>query len=131
MNFASGQIRTENGSTVLESDGIRLPISSKVFPPTPDGRITVGFRPEHVLVMAANGSGATAQIELIEPVGPVTYLDLSAGGRSFRASVAGNSAYATGDTVGFALDPLSAHFFNPDNGLRIGAERPENGSPPV
>ena len=76
------------------------------------GEVTVGIRPEHLTLAPANDGDLTARIELIEPVGPVTYLDVMTGDRALRASVPGNRRYEVGRAVGLTLDPESLHFFD-------------------
>lgn len=83
--------------------------------------LTVGGRPEHLL-LAPGAPGATvARVELTEPVGPVTYLDLRLGDRALRASVPGDSRYAVGHEVAISLAPEHIHFVDGGSGLRISA----------
>jgi multiple sugar transport system ATP-binding protein len=74
--------------------------------------VTVGIRPEHLTLAPANNGDLTARVELIEPVGPVTYLDVTTGDRALRASVPGNRRYEVGSAVGLSVDPESLHFFD-------------------
>ena len=52
----------------------------------------------------------SGRVELIEPVGPVTYLDLSLGNRQLRVSIAGAPRYQVGEQVGIALTPQRSTF---------------------
>jgi len=56
---------------------------------------------------------------LIELVGPVTYLDLSIGDRSLRASVSGSSRISAGQEFAISFEPNSVHFFDRATGNRI------------
>jgi multiple sugar transport system ATP-binding protein len=121
MNFVTGTLSSSDGSPVIASDTVQLPVPGEVAAKLAgsQSRVTMGFRPEHIHVGATDNGSTSATIELIEPVGPVSYLDLSVGGRSFRASVAGQNSYQIGDSVGISLDPAAVHFFDPDNGQRL------------
>jgi ABC-type sugar transport system ATPase subunit len=80
--------------------------------------VTVGIRPEHVTVVPAGSGAATAVVELIEPVGPVTYVDLTLGTRSLRASVGGSQRYRMGEEVGLDFQTDAIHYFDGDSGVR-------------
>lgn len=123
MNFMTGELTTDDGSAVITSDNVHLPVPGlRALELGKDRRrLSIGFRPEHVHVRPVEAGLAVASVELIEPVGPVTYLDLQIGGQSFRASVAGNLHHQIGEKVSIALDPEALHFFDPDNGLRLSA----------
>ena len=59
----------------------------------------LAVRPEHLLV-DANGVGAAATVVLVEPLGPETHVRVRfERGEEGVARVAGNTAYAVGDTV--------------------------------
>ncbi|MGH2617710.1 MAG: TOBE domain-containing protein, partial [Thermomicrobiales bacterium] len=64
-------------------------------------------------------NATVARVELIEPVGPVTYLDLMIGGRALRASVAGSHRHQVGDDVAVAFEAGRVHFFDAGSGDRI------------
>ena len=84
-----------------------------------DSELTLGIRPEHLMLTDPVPNATIAQVDLIELVGPVTYLDLSVGDRSLRASVSAADYYDVGQQVAVAFDAGNAHFFDRATGVRI------------
>jgi multiple sugar transport system ATP-binding protein len=123
MNFLKGSLTPSNGHVMLDTGDLsmRLP-GEKAKAVAATGRnVTVGIRPEHLTVVAPGAGVITAKVELIEAVGPVTYIDLLLGTRSLRASVAGTQRYAIGEEIGLDVQTDAIHFFDGDSGARITA----------
>jgi multiple sugar transport system ATP-binding protein len=123
MNFLKGRLAADNGRVLLESETLRVEAPGAAARAVASARrdeVTLGIRPEH-LALTSPGPGATvARVELTEPVGPVTYLDLRLGDRALRASVPGDARYAVGDEVALSFAPDHVHFFDGASGVRIG-----------
>ncbi|MEA2594701.1 MAG: multiple sugar transport system ATP-binding protein [Thermomicrobiales bacterium] len=123
MNFVKGKLASDNGRVVLDAGTLTMTVPgerARALAGPSQRDVTLGIRPEH-LVLGPPASGATvARVELIEPVGPVTYLDLALGDRSLRASVNGTQRYTVGQEVAIGLEPESLHFFDAESGNRIG-----------
>ena len=118
-----GTLHAADGRTVLDAGGLQMSlpgVAAQALAARNPGEVTVGIRPEHLMLAPANVGDLTARIELIEPVGPVTYLDVMTGDRALRASVPGNRRYEIGATVGLTVAPESLHFFDAA-GKRIAA----------
>lgn len=81
--------------------------------------LTLGIRPEHLVLTDPQPNHTVGQVDLIELVGPVTYLDLSIGDRSLRASVSASDHYEVGQRVAVTFDAAHAHFFERSTGIRI------------
>jgi multiple sugar transport system ATP-binding protein len=80
-----------------------------------DARVTVGIRPEHV-VMGANGSGMPAEVELVEPTGFGIILHLSLHGLAFKVFTLDRAALAAGPTIHVAFPPQHLHVFDENGG---------------
>jgi len=121
MNFLKGTLDGSNGQVHLDTgdQAIAVPGAHARAVATSGRPATVGVRPEHIDVSPPAPGATIATVELIEPVGPVTYLDLALGGRSLRASVNGTRRYHTGDEVAVAFQPDSIHFFDAATGARL------------
>ncbi|MBX3069195.1 MAG: ABC transporter ATP-binding protein [Thermomicrobiales bacterium] len=122
MNFINGRLRRENGQAFLEGTSATFATASDyaLGLATPEGReATLGVRPEHLSLRPPQPGDVVARIDLIELVGPVSYLDLSVGERSLRASVAGNSRYQVGQEVAIDFEPESIHLFDRSTGERL------------
>src|SRR3712207_2502528 len=123
MNFLKGRLHAADGRTIMDTGEFQMSLpgtAAQGIAARNPGEVTVGIRPEHLTLAPANDGDLTARIELIEPVGPVTYLDVMTGERALRASVPGNRRYEVGSAVGLTVDPESLHFFDA-TGNRIAA----------
>jgi multiple sugar transport system ATP-binding protein len=78
--------------------------------PVPAGAVTLGVRPEHVLMDPASSWRAT--VGLIEPTGADTYVIVQAGAQALTLRVAPEVQLSTGDVVGLALPAGQAHWFD-------------------
>jgi multiple sugar transport system ATP-binding protein len=122
MNFIKGTLTASNGQAVLNAGSLTLSVPgerAKAIAGAASRDIALGVRPEHLELGAPAPGTTVARVELIEPVGPVTYLDLALGDRSLRASVTGSQRFTVGQevAVGFAADSL--HFFDGQSGNRV------------
>jgi ABC-type sugar transport system ATPase subunit len=84
----------------------------------PDGPLTLGLRPQH-LVLQADGPLAM-QVDLVEALGAesVVHGTLS-GGAKVLAVLPGQPGLKRGDTIALGFDPAQVHAFDAQ-GLRIG-----------
>lgn len=82
----------------------------------------VGIRPFD-LVPADNGPGdgfmLSGELALIEPAGPVHYLDVDVGGRMVKATCADPSGLRPGAALRLTAPRHSLHFFDVSSGLRL------------
>jgi ABC-type sugar transport system ATPase subunit len=82
-------------------------------------RVAAGFRPEHV-VIGAEGT-LDAQVVVVEPLGPETYVYLDLRGTRVCARVDRGRELAPGDKVRAAVIPTAIHLFDPASGMRLAA----------
>jgi multiple sugar transport system ATP-binding protein len=121
MNFLSGRI------AALHSDGARVALdaapnagSNAALPlrgsrTTPDQRVLLGIRPEHVsLGAAAAGSlRVTATIDRVEQLGAASFLYCSlASGERLTVHALGQVGYANGEQVTVNLPVSDTHVFD-------------------
>lgn len=103
MNFLEGDV---HGTSLKLDDGtvLRLPR------PDPHGRsrITLGVRPEH-LVLAENGW--PAQVAVVEPTGSETQITARLAGRTIRILVRGRTSVQPGETIHLTAADPDLHFF--------------------
>lgn len=122
MNFLKGRVQASNGLAVLDAGTLQVPLPGEVARLAaidPQDELVVGIRPEHFILAPSAEGALNARVELIEPVGPVTYLDLMTGERALRASVAGNQRYGVGDAVSLSFASESIHYFDAASGTRL------------
>ncbi|MBC7703071.1 MAG: sn-glycerol-3-phosphate ABC transporter ATP-binding protein UgpC [Rhodoferax sp.] len=127
MNFIPVTLRKRDASFEVEltSDAGRqlLPVaaSPRLLPYT-DRALTLGIRPE-ALALAADGQDhLPCRVALVEPTGPDTLLLVRINGAMVTARVAPQDAQAPGAVVGVRVDIDKALLFDPQSGLRIGAD---------
>ena len=102
-------LRTENGLTLSLPDG-RWSSGT---------RITAAFRPEHVVI---DGVGPlAAQVDVVEPLGPETYVYLDMEGIRVCARVDRARPLAPGDRVRCDVASGAIHLFDAASGVRLAA----------
>jgi ABC-type sugar transport system ATPase subunit len=88
------------------------PISPLAALATSGDKITVGVRPEHLLVGHAAPGGVMATIEAVEVLGAETLLTLLVGTDRFTARVSRNLPVKRGERIPLAMDPAHLHCFD-------------------
>jgi ABC-type sugar transport system ATPase subunit len=82
----------------------------------------VGLRP-HDLVPTANGGSdgftLTGELALIEPAGPLHYLDVDVGGQMVKATCADPNGLFPGAAVTLSAPVQAVHLFDRESGLRV------------
>jgi multiple sugar transport system ATP-binding protein len=111
MNMIDGQIhngvfRTATGALAFE------------VPNLPEGRYTLGVRPEH-LVPTANGAMIRARLDLIEPLGSEVLLHVRSADGELTARVAPDVSAVAGAEIGLTVDLSKVHFFDPTTEARV------------
>ncbi|MBB3458517.1 multiple sugar transport system ATP-binding protein [Rhizobium sp. BK313] len=114
MNFLDATC--EAGGMTLK-DGTIVPLSAS--PNLPAGaKVTLGIRPEHV-VLSTDGSGISADAELIEPTGFGIILHLSLHGLPFKVFTLNRDVLKAGPKVNVIFPPQHMHVFDSE-GNRAG-----------
>jgi multiple sugar transport system ATP-binding protein len=117
IDFLKGQVRVEDGraSFCVGDVAFGLPGNlARIL--SPASSFELGIRPEHVRL---DDRGAPALVEIVQPVGPSTFVTLVWSGGKLTARVPGMVGYRAGDTVRFSVDPQHVMFFDQANGQRI------------
>jgi multiple sugar transport system ATP-binding protein len=107
MNFLDA---TFEGNGVKLKDGTLVPLSQSLKL-APGAKVTLGIRPEHV-VLSADQSEMTASVELIEPTGFGIILHLSLHGLPFKVFTLDRSALTAGNRVNVAFPAQYLHLFD-------------------
>ena len=86
---------------------------------TREQKVLLGIRPMDMAITNGGGTELRGEVFLVEPVGPITYVDADVGGWSVKATVDPDRAPAIGETVSLDL-PLSRVFlFDPETEERL------------
>jgi ABC-type sugar transport system ATPase subunit len=123
MNFLDGTIDslTETGATILVPG-----LGSTIFPttrlrsrPMPGAPVSVGIRPEHLLI-EDGASGFAGRIEIVERLGSVSHAHLTAeGGARVTLERRGAGDAQPGDLLRVRPDPDGVFLFDPATGRRL------------
>jgi ABC-type sugar transport system ATPase subunit len=84
----------------------------------------VGVRPHDLAPTANGGADAfafTGELALIEPAGPLHYLDVDVGGQMVKATCADPNGLLPGATVTLSAPVQTVHLFDRESGLRVNA----------
>ncbi|MBA3451433.1 MAG: ABC transporter ATP-binding protein [Chloroflexia bacterium] len=120
MNFIPGTItRAESRLLFVPDDGgFNWPL-----PPLRDEpagtAVMLGVRPEHLHVTRGAAGEPVGTVVLVEPVGSVTFVNVTVGGWSLRASVAPDEEFVVDESITVSPQPDKIFLFAPESGERI------------
>ena len=121
MNFFEGELSVEDETAMLRGRA-SFPVPGeqiRQMAGKQGGRIIAGVRPEHILLSPHVNGGTEGVVHLLEPIGPVTYVDFTVGDISLRASVPASTVLSPGQPVGVTFESDQFHIFDKENGNRI------------
>ena len=118
MNMFPASVRVVGGGSVLRIGDISIPLERAVA--VSDGAaVTVGIRPEHLVVGRPSKGGLSARVELIEPTGFGTIVHLKPFGAAIKAFTLDRAIAVRGETVSVNFPPGLLHLFDPVSGVRL------------
>ncbi|GGJ10412.1 ABC transporter ATP-binding protein [Halobellus salinus] len=118
MNF----IDVERSGDTLEAGAFSYQISSETrnAVDTASSRLTMGIRPEHIELGTAEEPNAVAtEIEVVEPMGEMTYAYFTVGGATHTASIDGERRTVAGEQVHVVFPEDKIHLFDQADGAAI------------
>ncbi|MEO8634567.1 MAG: sn-glycerol-3-phosphate ABC transporter ATP-binding protein UgpC [Gemmatimonadales bacterium] len=122
MNVVAGAVSSPDGRQFITPDGsFRLPLEGGA--PAimkPGHKVLLGIRPEQIVIGSSTTGGATALVEVIEPLGNETMVGLRVGTNFLTARLDGMATAAIGSTVGITLPAEALHWFDGDTERRLG-----------
>jgi multiple sugar transport system ATP-binding protein len=127
MSLVDGALERSNGELTFVSPDLRIALGSPMALGLHDGEwpnVALGIRAEDVTVRL-NGSGDSpvgtfgASVQLLEPIGSDTFVELASGDATVVARVAPDFRLAIGQTVQATLAPGRVHLFDREGGQRI------------
>ncbi|WP_162246041.1 TOBE domain-containing protein, partial [Aureimonas sp. Leaf460] len=117
--FFEGRYRRAGDAAFLDLDaGASISVPAR---PVADGfDLTIGIRPEHVLVGEAARPGApVCPVELVEPTGVGAILHVRFGEAPLKAFHLGRTALRSGESVAVSLPPEKLLLFDTKTGRRL------------
>ncbi|UPW01201.1 sn-glycerol-3-phosphate ABC transporter ATP-binding protein UgpC [Halorussus gelatinilyticus] len=116
MNFLEGDLRREDGEFRLDVGPIEHEVPTE-YHDALDGydgeRVVLGVRPEDVTLRP---DGIPVTVNVVEPQGEKTVLELALGDQTIKASVDPGVAVTSDDRVSVEFDRESVHYFDAATG---------------
>ena len=122
MNFYDAELTQENGSYAVTLDGAKVILSGEkqanlkknnVKP----GSITLGVRPEHLLLSGSEDNAIRGTVDVSEMMGSAVHLHVSACGRDTimivpTTEIESSAAFTIGSPIAFTFSGSTAHLFD-------------------
>ncbi|MER9053055.1 sn-glycerol-3-phosphate ABC transporter ATP-binding protein UgpC [Mesorhizobium sp. M0910] len=122
MNFLDGRLEQADGDWHFVVEDVRIPLATYAFEKDPvPGPAVFGIRPEHVAFNSGTGwpFAATANVEVVEPMGSDTLVWLKLAGQNFTVRVTAERTPNNAEAVGIGFDPMRASLFDAATGNRL------------
>ena len=127
MSLVDGELTSADGQVTFVSADLRIALGTPAAIGLREGtfpRVALGVRAEDVRVWASGApADATrsfaATVQLLEPIGSDTFVELAAGDATIVARIAPDAGIALGQTVTAELLPGRIHVFEREQGERI------------
>ena len=122
MNFARVKPLDIGATRHLEGEGINLRLSEEVkhrLEGFKDRELIIGVRPQDLYAATANEASFTGEVEVVEPYGAETYIDLQLGNGAFTARLAPEDSPVKGQTFRLKTAADKIYFFDPDTQAAI------------
>jgi len=117
MNFINTKILSSNTKStkvdLFGSSDIVIPKTSKTS--SSGDQVTLGVRPEHLLVNKKSSSSWESKVFVVEKLGSGTFLYLEKEGEPLVVETDGDSKIKVGDTVKVGFDADKCHLFDSSN----------------
>ena len=117
MNFISTNVISNNEKetevNILNSSNIVVPKTSTNF--SQGDQITLGIRPEHLLVNQEGDASWESKVFVVEKLGSGTFLYLEKDGEPLVVEAAGDTNIKVGDTVKIGFNASQCHLFDTSN----------------
>jgi multiple sugar transport system ATP-binding protein len=127
MSLVDGTVERSNGEVSFVSPDLRIGLGSAAELGLQDGdwpNVALGIRAEDVRLSAVGSAehpigSFGASIQLLEPIGSDTFVELAAGDATIVARVAPDARLAIDQAVQVTLTPGRIHLFERERGQRI------------
>ena len=125
MNFFEADLVRQDGGLLarLPDQVLALPLGS-VEPASLEAlgtprKVVVGVRPTDMGVAAGRDLQVEGEVFLVEPIGPLSYVDVDVGGHSVKGICEPDDAPAIGQRVGLGFVAARVHLFDPTTEQRL------------
>jgi sn-glycerol 3-phosphate transport system ATP-binding protein len=115
MNFLPGK---RVGDDIDLGEGVRVPIPAELRARAPEA-ITVGVRPEHLVVAGGSGPAINLKVDTVEALGADSLLHCMLGASTLVVRVDGHVTPAPGTSLSVSAMPGKTYFFDTASGKRL------------
>ncbi|MFO1068097.1 MAG: ABC transporter ATP-binding protein [Geminicoccaceae bacterium] len=123
MNFIEVEIGRQDGQLMCAVGGrnIALPVEAVASPAAVGSgrRAVLGIRPTDLAVGARRELELTGDVFLVEPIGPISYVDVDVDGIAIKGVCEPDEAPAPGSRVTLGAAAGRIHLFDPQSGARL------------
>ncbi|MDR3592600.1 MAG: sn-glycerol-3-phosphate ABC transporter ATP-binding protein UgpC [Negativicutes bacterium] len=122
MNFFSCRVENREGGLILVAPDLEVPVPDewrRTVEPLTGGEITLGLRPEVVQPGEGEAGRLQAVIDVVEPMGSETYLNLRIGEQKAIIRVAPELKLVPGQTLPLTPEAGKIHLFDAAGGLAL------------
>jgi multiple sugar transport system ATP-binding protein len=120
MNFFEVEVGREDGRLLCDIGDAVLSVPREVAPAIGDlRRAILGVRPMDLVVGAGRDLSIGGEVFLVEPIGPISYVDVDVGGRAVKAVADPDRAPAIGERVSLGCAAARVHLFDPASEARL------------
>jgi multiple sugar transport system ATP-binding protein len=127
MNFFDAELTTQGEGLVARSDGVEMqlsPAQAEVLAKLPTRSVTIGIRPEHMVVGTASAKAdhcvLRVTVDTVESLGAEQQVTFSNGDNTIQARLDPIPLLREGEHVLLMFPCGNLHFFDPATGLRVG-----------
>ncbi|MFJ4659009.1 ABC transporter ATP-binding protein [Nocardia sp. NPDC088792] len=124
MNLFPAEVNWRDGSLRVQADGIdaALAITAESGAGT---RVLAGIRPERLRI-DATATAVRGRVTMVENLGSEELVHVTAGSVRLCVRAARPAGVQVGEDIGLRLDPGDIHLFDPDSGLRLTWQEPQD-----
>ncbi len=125
MNFMAARLQRDDGVLKVELDNKTLDLPLTVVGKASLSRLDhpvdalLGIRPTDLLAVAERDVTLGGEVFLVEPVGPVTYVDVDVGGVALKAVVDPDAAPTIGEKISLGCAAARVHLFDRESEVRL------------
>jgi ABC-type sugar transport system ATPase subunit len=120
MNFFDVEISCQDGRLLCSLGEAVLSLPRDVVADVGDRRRAIlGVRPMDLVVGADRDLAIGGEVFLVEPIGPISYVDVDVGGRAVKAVADSDRTPAIGEWVRLGFAAGRVHLFDPTSEARL------------
>jgi sn-glycerol 3-phosphate transport system ATP-binding protein len=121
MNFAPAKISADGNAVDLEG-GAKFDLPAGVYSEYANTTVTLGIRPEDLILVDSSESSANLTTSLVEHLGADTlvYGHFGTDQTDMTIRLGGIKTFDIGDLLPLKVSPEKIHLFNPETGKRLG-----------